>query len=104
MERRTFCRLEHDVHSRAELICVSELIYDIEPSPEVNRQRLEYLPLVLEIEPVVGASRFLVANDRKRHIRRLNSCSVNRKNQVIGFDLCVLQPSGETRHAEHLNH
>jgi hypothetical protein len=34
----------------------------------------------LEIEPVVGASCFLVANDRKRHIRRLNSRGVYRKN------------------------
>src|SRR5271166_1158126 len=86
MQRRTLGRLEHDVHSRAELISLSVLIYDIEPNPEVNRQRLKYFPLVLEIEPVVGASLVLVANDRKRHVRRLNSCSVDRKDLVIGFD------------------
>ena len=37
---------------------MSELVDDIEPCPEVNRQRLEYFPLVLEIEPVVGAGFF----------------------------------------------
>src|SRR5271157_3218000 len=88
MECCTLGSLEHDVHPGAQLICMSVLVYDIEPCSEVYRQRLEYFPLVLEIKPVIGAGLALVANDRERDIRCLTSCGINWENLVVRFDPC----------------
>src|SRR5215469_9852146 len=83
VQRGAFGCLEHQVHPRTELIRVSVLVHHIEACSKVDRQWLEYLPLVLEIKSVVGAGLALVVDDRDRDVRRLNSRRVNRKKLVI---------------------
>src|SRR5271166_1599439 len=65
---------------------MSVLVYDIETCSKVNRQRLEHFPLVLKIEPVIGASLTLVAGNCEGNVRCLISFGINRKNSVIRVD------------------
>jgi hypothetical protein len=62
---------------------MSVLIYHIEARSKVDRQRLEYFPLVLEIKSVIEAGFALVVYDCDRDVRRLISRRINRKNLIV---------------------
>jgi len=44
--------LENDVDSRTQQARMSKLVDDVKPCSEVDSQRIEYFPLILQIESV----------------------------------------------------
>src|ERR1700732_1783662 len=92
--------LQNDIDARTQLAAVGVLVDDIKPATEVNSQRFEDFPFVLEINPIVEAGFTAVIGDRARNIGRLGAGGSGGENQVVGVNdgfLNVYQKSASHR-------
>src|SRR5216117_3415735 len=90
MKRSVLKRLVNNVDAGAELGFVRERIHKVEPATEINRERLERFPFVLQIETVEVTVLVVVIDDPQRHVAGLIAVGIDRENKRRGADVGIL--------------
>ena len=96
VQRCPFERLPNYVDSRTELILVSERVYDVEPTTEIDRELFERFPFILQIESVEIAVLAGVIYDAQGNVAGLVAIGIHRENQCRRSDGSMLRSYKES--------
>ena len=89
VKRGPFPWLIHDVDSRTELVLVGERVHEVESPTEINRQLLERLPFILQIQSVKVSVFVVIIDDAQRNRAGLIAIGIDWKNQCDCVQRCV---------------